>query len=408
MTAIGNALSAWFAPPRPHGEALAERRVGFVELFFDLVFVVLVSQIGHEIATHPSWEGVWVYAVLFALVWFAWLNGTQYEDLHGRGDGRSRIYIFIQMGFLAMLAVNAAEAATDPTAGAYFAFTYAALMGFLCLQWAMVLKVDDPQFRSLVIRYVGIMLVLAATIAATAWLSDPHLRLVVWTVAVLAALFGNVLIFLRAPVGPGTGAEAEVTESGAERFGLYIIIVLGESVLGVVNGLAAADRSWLTVWTGIMALALGAGMWWTYFDFAGMRIAKGRGARTRWYFLHLPLSGGIAAVGAAMVGLVSHANEAHTSAEVAWLMGGSLAVVQLCLALLMLTLPQWPGERPIPFALLGSAGYSLIIAWIAPTPWLLALLLLVGMTLVWGFAFIRAAERGRLITGVPLDSALPE
>lgn len=407
VTTMRDALSVWFAPPRPHGEAAAHRRVGFVELFYDLVFVVLVAQIGHEIAAHPSWEGVWVYCVLFALVWFAWLNGTQYEDLHGRADGRSRIYIFVQMGFLAMLAVNAADAAVDPIAGSYFALTYAALLVFLSLQWLVVLKVDDRRFRTMVISYVVIMLALAAVIAASAWVEDVHLRLIVWTAAVLAALLGNVLIFLRVSVSlvAGQDGPAEVTESGAERFGLYIIIVLGESVLGVVNGLAAAERSWLTVGTGVMALALGAGMWWTYFDFVGMRIAKGRIPRTLWYFLHLPLSGGIAAVGAAMVGLVSHADQTHTSPDIAWLLAGSLAVVQVCLACLMLTLPQWPGERPIPIALLASAGYSLLIALVAPPPWLMALALLAGMTAVWMLAFQRAAAHGRLVTGVPLDAA---
>lgn len=396
-------MKVWFGPPRPHGEVNEDRRVGFVELFYDLVFVVLVSQIAHEIGLHPSWEALWSYLVMFSLVWFAWLNGTQYEDLHGRGDGRSRVYIFAQMGFLAMLAVTAAHAPTDEASGRAFAITYAALITLLMVQWALVLKVDDASFRPTVVTYLAILGFLGLTMVGTAFLSDPQTRLVVWTAVVALTLVANIAIFLRRSTDPTADDAISMTESGAERFGLYTILVLGESVLGVVNGLVGVDKSLMTVGTGIVSLGIGVAMWWTYFDFVGMRRARGRIHRAQQIFLHLPLSASIASVGAAMLGLVGHADEAHTPVAISWTMGGSLAAMLIVMAALVMALPRQPGEERLPLALTLAAGYSLAVAAFAPAPLMLAALLMVGPTVVWAYAFHRAAAHRRLITGVPID-----
>lgn len=65
MSDLKDAIAAWFAPPRPHGEVIEHRRVGFLELFYDLAFVVFISQIAHVVGGHPSWHALWGYAVVF-------------------------------------------------------------------------------------------------------------------------------------------------------------------------------------------------------------------------------------------------------------------------------------------------------------------------------------------------------
>ncbi len=77
-------------PPRAHGEVLEDRAVSFLELFYDLVFVVLIAQIAHTLAGDVSWAGFGRFAVVFSLIWVAWVNGSFYHELHGRDDGRSR------------------------------------------------------------------------------------------------------------------------------------------------------------------------------------------------------------------------------------------------------------------------------------------------------------------------------
>jgi hypothetical protein len=111
-------------PPRPHGEPIYERTVSSLELFYDLVYVAVVSEAAHHLADHVSLRGVVEFAIVFVLVWIGWTNGTLYLELHGRGDGRTRTVVFVQMGVLVILAVFTAEAAGEGGRG--FAFSYAA------------------------------------------------------------------------------------------------------------------------------------------------------------------------------------------------------------------------------------------------------------------------------------------
>ena len=71
------------------------------------------------------------------------------------------------------------------------------------------------------------------------------------------------------------------TESLVERFGLFTIIVLGEVVFGVVTGLAGAEPDALTIVTGFLALVIGFGFWWIYFDLVGRRLPAEAGTRSR-------------------------------------------------------------------------------------------------------------------------------
>src|SRR6476661_824014 len=142
--ALGAGLRRWFLrPPRPYGEVIEDRTVSFLELFYDLVYVVLVGQIAHTLAEDISWSGVLDFAVVFGLIWIGWFNGTQFHELHGREDGRNRSLIFLQMGILTVLAVFTGHAAS--TDGEPFAITYAILLAVLVWQWASVYRTDPPE-----------------------------------------------------------------------------------------------------------------------------------------------------------------------------------------------------------------------------------------------------------------------
>ncbi|MCZ0991090.1 low temperature requirement protein A [Streptomyces diastatochromogenes] len=123
-------------------------------------------------------------------------------------------------------------------------------------------------------------------------------------------------------IGTATPVQAvalTVTDALTERFGLFIIIVLGETVTGVVDGLAHEPTNALTLAVGLVAVVVGFGAWWTYFDFAGHRRPRPTRASTvQWMLTHLPLTAAVAAMGAAMVGLVEHAHAGRTPAATAW------------------------------------------------------------------------------------------
>jgi len=96
-------FKTWFwRPPRPHGETIGDRRVSPLELLYDLVYVAVISQAGLDVAEHVSLIRLADFAVVFSLTWIAWTNGSLYLELHGRSDGRTRVYVFLQMGILAV------------------------------------------------------------------------------------------------------------------------------------------------------------------------------------------------------------------------------------------------------------------------------------------------------------------
>lgn len=73
----------WWQPPKRLIDREGARQVTFFELFYDLVYVVLIAELAHALSGHIDLTGLLGYAFLFVVVWWAWLNGTLYHDLHG-------------------------------------------------------------------------------------------------------------------------------------------------------------------------------------------------------------------------------------------------------------------------------------------------------------------------------------
>ncbi|HEV2918177.1 MAG TPA: low temperature requirement protein A, partial [Actinomycetota bacterium] len=229
----------WFwRPPRAHGEVIADRQVSVLELFYDLVYVAVVGQAAHDLAEHVSFRGLAPFAVVFALIWIAWINGSLYLELHGREDGRTRSIVFVQMGILVLLAVFTADAADGGGWG--FAVVYATYQVVQTWLWSSVWRQDrrdHSEFLGLAGGYVAGMAVSVAVILASALLPAAP-RLVVWAGLGVAWIIGIVLAARSSRVGLGLTP----TDSLVERFGLFTIIVLGELVIGVVDGLSGAER----------------------------------------------------------------------------------------------------------------------------------------------------------------------
>ncbi len=190
-----------------------------------------------------------------------------------------------------------------------------------------------------------------------------------------------------------------ITEALTERFGAFIIIVLGETLTGVVTGLSSRPVSGLTLAVGLAAVVVGFGAWWTYFDFAGQRQpGTERVASVQWMLGHLPLTAAVAAMGAAMVSLVAHAQDSRAPAATAWVLGASAAVVLAATMLLAATLPAWDRDRglyrPLARTCAASAVACLALAAVRPAPLLLALGLVLLLSIPWGYAVARRLASG--------------
>jgi low temperature requirement protein LtrA len=389
----------WFwRPPRAHGETIADRQVSNLELFYDLVYVAVIGQAAHHLATHVTVRGVAEFAVIFALIWIAWINGSLYLEVHGRQDGRTRSIVFVQMGILVLLAVFTAEAANGSGRG--FAVVYAIFLVVQTGLWYTVWGQDrreGPEYQAATGGYVAGMGASVVVIGASALLPATP-RLLVWAGLGVAWIVGIVLAARSARAGLGLTP----TDSLVERFGLFTIIVLGEVVLGVVAGLSEVERDIKTVSTGLLALWLGFGFWWIYFDLVGRRLPRDDGGTlSNWVMSHLPITGSITAAGAGMVSLIGHAHDPRTPAGTSWLLAGAVATGLAALVLTERALVD--AERlsvvfgPLGLALSAGAAVALLVGWLRPAPWLLALLLVAVLSTIWFFAvgrFLRADAWG--------------
>ncbi|HET9851704.1 MAG TPA: low temperature requirement protein A [Candidatus Limnocylindrales bacterium] len=384
------------APPRPHGAIIKDRTVSNLELFYDLAYVAVIAQASHHLAEHISLVGFVEFAIVFGMLWFAWFNGSLYVELHGREDGRTRLLVFLQMGLLALLAVFTGEAAGET--GIQFALVYSVFLLLMGWAWYAVRQLDRierPEFLRITAFYVGGMIVSTLVVGATALLPNGW-RLAIWSIF-LAGWIGFMLVGSRSQ---GPQAEGIVpTESLVERFGLFTIIVLGELILSVVTGLSEAGPDPVTIVTGSLAMIVGFGLWWIYFDLVGRRLPRGgRGTVWTWMLSHLPIQLSIVGAGAGILHLVEHAHDPSTPPETALLLGGSVAIGLLALIVTERSLEDavrlQDVYRPLSAVLATGAAIALLAGWLAPPPWVLAAILVAILTIMWFFVVARMIRAG--------------
>jgi low temperature requirement protein LtrA len=376
-------------PPRAHGDQPRERTVGPLELFYDLAVVVLVAQSAHLLAVDLTWHGVGEFAAVFGLVWIAWTNGSLHHELHGREDVRGRSTFLLQI--LVLVAMGAFIPHASGVRGAAFAIATAVLFAILAGLWLLAARGDRPEYRRSSRIFVLGTAAMAVLLAVTALL-PPTARIPAWGALDVAYLAGFALVTLTAV--PTQAVALTITDALIERFGLLTIIVLGETLTGVVNGLASQPVSAGTLSVGLIAVVVGFGAWWTYFDFAGHRPPKPTPAGTvQWMYGHLPLTAAIAAMGAAMVSLADHAHDARTPASTAWTLCGGAALVLCSTMLLATSLKAWKTERrfyrPVSRTCLAVAAACLILAALRPAPLALGLILVLLLGTPWAVAVER-------------------
>ncbi len=379
----------FWQPPRAHGEVIEDRTVGFLELFHDLVYVVVIAAAASSVSHDITARSVAEFAVIFGLIWIAWSNGTFLHDLHGREDIRTRFYTFAQMLLIVLLAVYVGDAAGDGGRG--FALVYTAYLALLTWLWYTVRRQDDERFMDITRQYLVRMVLSVVVMLGSAFLSAEG-RMLVW--ALLLAMWLTTIIRLGRSRVVMSDDGMMFTASMVERFGLFVIIVLGEVVVGVVEGLSNAERDAETIATGLFGLIIGFGLWWVYFDLTGRRLPRGdRSGAPIWITSQLPLTLSIAAAGAAMVSLIQNATDDQAPVATAWLLAGSVALGLISLAVIVRTLQDYDRlnlvYRPTSIAMLGAAGVALLIGGWRPAPLVLVIALGAIYFGVWIFAVSR-------------------
>ena len=313
----------WSHPPALHRPGPGvHRRVSWLELFYDLMYVATIIQLGNALGGHVSWLGVLGFAALFTPVWFTWTGFTFFTNRFVVDDVLHRAVVFAQMFAIGGMAVSVARVAEGDTQ--LFALCYAAarwvLVGLYVRAWRHVAGV-----RIYARRFIIGFGVAALLWTASAWVPWPWV-MPVWGLATAIDLF--------TPLSPQSRALASrfPPDVGhmSERYGLLTIIVLGESFVKVLSAVADAPGGRSHAGMLLMAalgLAVTCCLWWLYFDdIAGARIRRGKFTPFVWIYAHLPLTMAITATGVAVKKVAFFDPMVAAPTAYRWLLCGTLAL----------------------------------------------------------------------------------
>jgi low temperature requirement protein LtrA len=367
-----------------------------LELFFDLCFVVAVasaaSSLHHELAEGRVADGVVSFALVFFAIWWAWMNFTWFASAYDNDDVPYRLAVLVQIAGALVFAAGIPRLFSVQQSAT-------AVAGYVIMRLAMVAQwlraaANDPDRRSANLRYaIGIAVV------QVGWV----VRLVVpvgWRIP-------TFLVLAAAELAVPIWAERRTVTTWhphhiAERYGLFTIIVLGESVLAASTGVRdAVDAGGFDA--EIAATAAGGllivfAMWWLYFD----QPAEVTAERARdvfaddprlaftWGYGHLVVFASAAAVGA---GLQVEFDRITGHSEVSAVQSAATVAVPVVVYVLSLWALHVRQKRP---GAMRAAAAPVTVVAVVVAIWLPAPIVVMGVILAVLVAATVAAPRLRL------------
>ncbi len=302
------------------------RHATWLELFYDLVFVVAIFQLAHNLEEDISLYGFIDFLALFIPVWWAWIGATFYATRFDTDDLGDRFLTLLQMAGAAALAANVPEALGENSY--YFALSYAAIRIILVAEYIRVgRRKDSPSAAAapLIRKYTRGFLFGAIIWIISAFIPPPF-RFVLWGI--------GLAIDFATPIAAGRlhSQFAPHISHLPERLGLFIIIVLGESVLEVVAGVQNREFDIYSMLILGLGLSIPFSLWWLYFDsvdgapIRALREKGKTGVYSLWLIGHFPLVVAITSVGVGLGYITSKANGLALSYFEQWLVCGSVAL----------------------------------------------------------------------------------
>ncbi|WP_419664719.1 low temperature requirement protein A [Streptomyces sp. 2-1] len=314
MSQSTHTFTAWYRPMLARHAGEEHRAASALELFFDLCFVAAVAQASsafeHEMVSGHSGRGLLGYALVFFAIWWAWMNFTWFAAAYDTDDVPYRLLTLIQIIGALIVAAGAAEALEH---GDFTVITW----GYVVMRLAMVSQwlraaCTDRERRRTALRYaVGILVLQVGWLVRLALPVDGGTA----TFAVLAAL--ELAVPVWAERAEGTTWHPQHI---AERYGLFTLIVLGESVMAASLAVGTALDTHKNLGS-ILPIALGGlltvfALWWMYFAQDAPRRLRTQKTAMLWGYGHYVVFAAAAAVGAALAVNVAHVTGSRTLTSV--------------------------------------------------------------------------------------------
>jgi low temperature requirement protein LtrA len=313
-----------------HRRLAATRREGErvtpLELFFDLVFVLAITQCTALMSHHPTWSGLVQGLLVLAVLWWAWVGYAWLTSVIDPEEGATRLVMFAAMASMLIVALCV------PDAFGHLGLTFALAYGVFRVAHIALFMLASPEDDALRHSVIGLAVstAIAVGLLAAASFFDGLAQGALWALAIFLDMAG--------PYFFGSEGWTLVPLHFAERHGLIVIIALGESIVAIGVGAAGAlDLGIGTV--AVLGVALAAAMWWIYFDVVALisarRLAEAESgrvqnelARDSYSYIHLALVAGIVLAALGMKTAIAH-HDQHLDNVPAFALLGGVAIYLL-------------------------------------------------------------------------------
>jgi low temperature requirement protein LtrA len=372
-----------------------ESRVTPLELFFDLVFVLALTQCTALMADQPTWEGLAKGLLVLGVMWWSWVGYAWLTSVVNPEEGAVRLVVFAAMAAFLVVALCVPGAFTDEAL--LFACAYA-IVRFSQIALFVLASRDDPGLRHavwglLASTAVGVGLLVAASFA------DGSLQGGLWALALTLDMGGPLLI-------DPSGWRLEPGHF-AERHGLIVIIALGESIVAIGVGAEAGVTTGVVV-AACIGIAIAAALWWLYFDIVALvaerRLSNAKPGRERntiardsFSYLHLPMVAGIVLVALGLKKTLEHVDDPLKVVPAAALLGGAALYLLAHVAFRWRNVHRFSWQRLLAAILLVALlPVALEISALTTTAVVAALLAALIAFETWRFADLRDRMRHQL------------
>lgn len=314
------------SPPRLRTASSEDHRSAtWLELFYDLVFVVAVGRLGHRLAANHGVGGVLGFVALFVPLWWTWASYTFYADRYDTDDLGQRLLAVVQMASIAIMAASISGDEADSVTAFAVAFVMARTV--LLIMYLRAYR-HVTASRELVGGYLVGFGLGALFWFVSIWVPDPA-RFVLWGIGLAIDFYTPWHLRERQKRVPLSVSHLP------ERFGLFTILVLGESFVAIIAALS--HHTWDAKHTiaALLGVALATSLWWLYFDNHQGDVVRrsdtGKAWKpTAWIYSHLPFVVSITTVGIGLEFLIAQEKEGPGR----WMVTGGAIVVLLSLALM--------------------------------------------------------------------------
>ena len=297
-------------------------RVTPLELFFDLVFVLAITQCTALMSHHPTWDGLIQGLLVLGMLWWAWTGYAWLTSVVDPEEGAVRLVMFGAIAALLLVSLCVPEAFGN------LALAFALIYGVVRTAHIALFMLASPEDDGLRHSVLGLAVstAVAVSLLALASLFDGLAQGALWALALFLDMGG--------PYFFGSEGWKLMPEHFAERHGLIVIIALGESIVAI--GVGASHTLDLGIGTAaVLGVALTAAMWWTYFDIvaivAGRRLidaepgrVQNEMARDSYSYMHLAMVAGIVLVALGLKTTIGHFGD-HLHTVPAFALLGGLA-----------------------------------------------------------------------------------